>query len=202
MPKAIMKTRALDVRTSGEIERIRRGWAQLTNGALERAGADARVDHRSLEAQGATHRPTAHLGPTVTAMERRGQRTERGDLNRHIQEEDQARRELETLERQARDEAQRAHARQRRPEWCEGLEEARFEPQTEGMGQLGAYRVRRAHKLFEQVCAGDESVLLEAGRACARACASGPQAAKALEALHEILLEAEFAPTGRPSCRG
>ena len=54
-----------------EVERER--WEQHANRALEKAGQDARIDHRSLEAQGITDRlPGVHLGPTATAIERSG----------------------------------------------------------------------------------------------------------------------------------
>lgn len=45
--------------------------ADMTNRALERSGSTARVDHRSLERQGADRLPTVHEGPVVRAMERR-----------------------------------------------------------------------------------------------------------------------------------
>lgn len=54
-----------------EVERER--WEQLANQALEKAGQEARIDHRSLEAQGIYDRaPTVHLGPDATAIKRRG----------------------------------------------------------------------------------------------------------------------------------
>lgn len=54
-----------------EVERER--WEQHANRALEKAGQDARIDHRSLEAQGIYDRaPTVHLGPDATAIKRRG----------------------------------------------------------------------------------------------------------------------------------
>ena len=54
-----------------EVERER--WERLANQALEKAGQEARIDHRSLEAQGITDRaPTVHLGPDATAIKRRG----------------------------------------------------------------------------------------------------------------------------------
>jgi len=76
------KTRVLDDRKTGEVERIREAWAELTNQALARAGLDTRVSHKSLEAQGIDRIPTTHLGPAATAMERRGERSDRGDINR------------------------------------------------------------------------------------------------------------------------
>ena len=73
------KTRELDDRATGaaEVTRWREQWAGLTNAALERAGHDARVDHRSLEAQGIDREPTVHLGPSATAIERRGDVSEK-----------------------------------------------------------------------------------------------------------------------------
>ena len=54
-----------------EVERER--WEHHANRALEKAGQEARIDHRSLEAQGITDRlPGVHLGPDATAIKRRG----------------------------------------------------------------------------------------------------------------------------------
>jgi ATP-dependent exoDNAse (exonuclease V) alpha subunit len=56
-----------------EITDIRARWATLSNQHLERAGQKARVDHRTLEAQGITDRqPTVHLGPAVSGIARKG----------------------------------------------------------------------------------------------------------------------------------
>ena len=60
------------------LEATREAWAAQTNQALERAGHEIRIDHRSLEAQGLERLPSLHLGPTVAAMEARGIETERG----------------------------------------------------------------------------------------------------------------------------
>ncbi|MDD2967250.1 MAG: MobA/MobL family protein [Desulfovibrionaceae bacterium] len=61
-------------------------WAELANHALRLAGHEARIDHRTLEAQGIARAPTTHLGPSVAAMERKGIRTERGTRNRQREE--------------------------------------------------------------------------------------------------------------------
>jgi hypothetical protein len=68
------------------LETWRAEWANYANRALERAGYQERIDHRSLEAQGSDLLPTVHEGPHVRQMERRGIRTERGDLNRAVAE--------------------------------------------------------------------------------------------------------------------
>lgn len=88
-------------------------WAELANDALQKAGHREQIDHRSLEAQKVERlaeaqeledmklepeivamlrreaaeldRPaTIHLGPSATALERRGIRTDRGDYNRDV----------------------------------------------------------------------------------------------------------------------
>jgi hypothetical protein len=53
------------------IERLRARWAEVQNQALERAGIDVRVDHRSLEAQGIEREPGKHRGPAVSGIEAR-----------------------------------------------------------------------------------------------------------------------------------
>ena len=63
-------------------------WAERANHTLRLAGHEARIDHRTLEAQGIDRAPTTHLGPSVAAMERKGIRTMRGSRNR--QQEDAA----------------------------------------------------------------------------------------------------------------
>ena len=45
---------------------------------------DCRIDHRSFARQGVDQIPTQYEGPTVRAMEAKGIRTDKGDLNRWI----------------------------------------------------------------------------------------------------------------------
>lgn len=70
-------------RKYGEI--WRQDWATAQNAALEAARRMERVDMRSLERQGVEDRlPQKHLGPTASALERKGISSERGDENRKI----------------------------------------------------------------------------------------------------------------------
>lgn len=71
----------LDTRKEA-LQGVRAEWANMVNEALDKAKIAERVTHKSLAAQGIERAPSVHLGPTATAMERRGIRTERGDLNR------------------------------------------------------------------------------------------------------------------------
>ena len=78
------KARELDDHERGpaEVEHIRSEWARLANQALERAGQQVQIDHRSLKARGVKRMPTVHLGCAATAMERRGEPSRLGDKNR------------------------------------------------------------------------------------------------------------------------
>ena len=73
------KVRVLDSPlTSGkEVEAVRRLWADMANQALERAGHEARIDPRTLEAQGIERMPTRHMGRAATAIQRRGEEPRR-----------------------------------------------------------------------------------------------------------------------------
>ena len=81
-------------------EEWRAAWTQLCNQCLEQNGHGSRIDHRSYERQresgnlAADQIPTVHLGVAASAMEKRGIRTERGDLNREIEVTNQKLRQL------------------------------------------------------------------------------------------------------------
>jgi len=100
------KTRELDDLKSGEIGRWRARFAEVQNARLREAGVEARVDHRSLEAQAIDREATIHLGPAATALERRGIPTRLGENNREVQ--------AGHAERQGEAEAQH-EAEQKRP---------------------------------------------------------------------------------------
>ena len=67
-----------------ELLAIREEWEKLVNQALARAGKQEKISHKNLEDQGIERPPTVHLGPAATAMERKGIKTERGNLNRQV----------------------------------------------------------------------------------------------------------------------
>jgi ATP-dependent exoDNAse (exonuclease V) alpha subunit len=104
------KTRELDDLNRGraEVKRWRERWAEVQNQALAERGHVARVDHRTLQAQGAEREPTRHKGPAITAMERRGIETEVGERLREEQRREMQARleraaELGRLERETRE---------------------------------------------------------------------------------------------------
>jgi hypothetical protein len=55
-----------------KVVELREAWATTANQALERAGLEVRIDHRSLTAQGIDRTPEPKLGPERTALLRRG----------------------------------------------------------------------------------------------------------------------------------
>jgi hypothetical protein len=82
------KTRELDDRKTGEIERMRAEWAELVNQALERANIAERVDHRSYERQGIDKTPEPKLGPAAAALERFGTATLKGAWQQAVRRRD------------------------------------------------------------------------------------------------------------------
>ena len=106
------KTRELDDLKSGEIGRWRARFAEVQNARLREAGVEARVDHRSLEAQEIDREATIHLGPAATALERRGVPTRLGESNRAVQARHAER---QRREAEARPEAERRETEPTRP---------------------------------------------------------------------------------------
>lgn len=75
-----------DWNDKGNAELWRESWEAIQNRYLERNDRTERVSLKSLEDQGIERQPTVHMGPAVTAMERKGIETNIGNLNREIRE--------------------------------------------------------------------------------------------------------------------
>jgi len=56
----------------GILAKQRESWANAVNAALEKAGRNERVDHRSLKDRGIDRTPEPKIGVAATAMKRRG----------------------------------------------------------------------------------------------------------------------------------
>ncbi len=67
------------------LEKQRSAWSTYANHALEKAGVNEKIDHRTLEAQGINRIPQIHLGAAVTAMMKRGLVTEKEERYREIE---------------------------------------------------------------------------------------------------------------------
>ena len=83
----VEKVRELNIFNGGKanITSIRERWAEFANIILERIGVHEGIDCRSYKSQGIDRVATIHLGAAVTALERRGIATGRGDRNRAAQ---------------------------------------------------------------------------------------------------------------------
>ena len=97
------------------VKALRLEWALVQNQHLKQhLGPDApQVSALSLSARGEAREPTVHLGPSASGMERRGEASDRGEINRRIES--------------------RNHDRRRGPAEVRGLEDklaARLERQT------------------------------------------------------------------------
>lgn len=62
----------------------RKSLATVTNKHLERKQLNIRIDHRSYEEQKKNRVPTIHIGSYANQMEKRGIKTDRGNINREI----------------------------------------------------------------------------------------------------------------------
>lgn len=76
------KTRELDEKKSGEVVYWREQWAKTANEHLREYGTE--IDHRSLKDQGLEREPTIKMGVAASALERKGVKTDRGDINREV----------------------------------------------------------------------------------------------------------------------
>lgn len=80
------------------LEKTRSAWSSFANGALDRHGHNARIDHRTLEEQNIDRLPQIHLGPNVKAMAERGILTDRLEYLEQINEYNHLRTEQADLE--------------------------------------------------------------------------------------------------------
>ena len=105
-----------DWNDKGNVEIWRAAWAAYTNRALEAAGQPALVDHRSYKRQGIDKIPSVHLGPAASQMEKRGIRTDKGEVNRQIAADNKLLKEIKAritrLYRWSKDEAEKPQTQQ------------------------------------------------------------------------------------------
>ena len=77
------------------LENWRAAWEAHANLALEKSGQSARIDHRTLAAQGIDREPQIHIGAKVAEMEGRGVRTEIGENALNVELRNERRDEVE-----------------------------------------------------------------------------------------------------------
>lgn len=67
-----------------DLKEIRQLWADTANKHLEKAQIAERIDHRSFKEQGKDQQPTVKMGWQATQIERQGNNSFLGDINREI----------------------------------------------------------------------------------------------------------------------
>lgn len=83
-----------------DLKILRARWSALANERLKENGIDVTINSKTLKAQGINREPTVHLGVAATAMERRGKKTELGEINRRAQQNAEYRKEIAAIEQQ------------------------------------------------------------------------------------------------------
>lgn len=164
------KTRELDDQKTGPqiVTQWRERFASLQNERLREAGIEARVDHRTLEAQGIDREPTRHLGPAATGYERRTGEPSRKRMDYEAEVADRLARAKEAgeLERQgrqidrgildlsgdleaARQERDRKPAAPSQDELRAGMEAARAQFEAHKLAEAGKAQAREAFERFK-----------------------------------------------------
>ena len=136
------------------VKDYRARWAEYANRALERAGYDIRIDHRSLKEQGIEREPQIHLGAKVMEMEAKGVRTRVGDeskrigeVNRDIEHRQQARDKVRSdIKEEQRDEQLRSQI-QPTPEQQSASEQTTTTQSQEDTQQIAQ---QRNHQIEQQ----------------------------------------------------
>ena len=67
--------RVIGLSERGAVDRVRLAWEKATNAALEAQGSAARIDRRSLLAQGVRREPARHEGPAARRIAAKGGRS-------------------------------------------------------------------------------------------------------------------------------
>lgn len=83
------KTKSVDLtnwNTKEFLQSYRKDWADKINEQLKEKGINERVDHRSYKEQGIEKEPTIHEGYIARKMEKRGEVSDRMEINREIKE--------------------------------------------------------------------------------------------------------------------
>lgn len=119
-PDGFEGNKAREWNSKEQLQTWRENWERTANRYLERHGHEARIDHRTLNAQGIDQEPEEHLGPTASQLEKQGKPSENGDKNRAIRERNRSRAEyreaLAALRQAEEDERNRQKILQRRVE--------------------------------------------------------------------------------------
>ena len=80
-----------------QLQKWRVAWEDIVNHHLEHAGSEERIDHRSHAERGVDEKPTIHEGVAARIREKKGEVSDRCELNRQIRQDNRLIRELKAL---------------------------------------------------------------------------------------------------------
>ena len=80
-----------------QLQKWRIAWENIVNHHLEHAGSEERIDHRSHAERGLDEMPTIHEGVAARIREKKGEVSDRCELNRQIRQDNKLIRELKAL---------------------------------------------------------------------------------------------------------
>ena len=80
-----------------QLQKWRVAWEDIVNYHLEHAGSEERIDHRSHAERGLDEKPTIHEGVAARIREKKGEVSDRCELNRQIRQDNRLIRELKAL---------------------------------------------------------------------------------------------------------
>ena len=80
-----------------QLQKWRVAWEDIVNHYLEHAGSEERIDHRSHAERGLDEKPTIHEGVAARIKEKKGEVSDRCELNRQIRQDNKLIRELKAL---------------------------------------------------------------------------------------------------------
>jgi ATP-dependent exoDNAse (exonuclease V) alpha subunit len=155
-------------RAVGELCFARQRWAEVANAALESAHVDARIDHRTLAAQGISREPQLRFPRIAFEIERKGghsyvaerlreSRNARLEARKEVRSEDVARQAVENWRRYRREEVELVErtpsAEDSARKWMENLRaqerSGKREPTAEESAEKWRQYLRDAEKLGE-----------------------------------------------------
>ena len=138
------------------LEQWRERWAEHQNLALERAGLDVRVDHRSYEDRGIDREAEPKLGPVATEMERQGRESHAGNDLRETwkRNAERDRREMQEIMLELQIAQEQAQEAAREPEQDQGLRyhfEDLYDAERANLGEQQADYQQQVDELTELV---------------------------------------------------
>ncbi len=150
-----------------EYVNVRERWAQMTNEALREAGIEARVDHRSLAAQGIDREPQPRIPIAHLKMESRGEHSELAERLR-AQYRERAERRRERSQEHGATPAPEAHtsdgSRENGPTLHADLSEVRRQAREAWLALRETARAPHAQRKEHEVSAGQQIPESELGR--------------------------------------